>query len=50
MITQGQKPTDETMSEAKEIMDKFNGRFMLKKLTGNLTNFETSVVSSFCYY
>ena len=47
MITQGQKPTDETMSEAKEIMDKFNGRFMLKKLTGNLTNFETSVSQAF---
>lgn len=47
MIAQGKKPSDDTLAQAKDIMDKFNGRFMLKKLTGNLTNFETSVSQAF---
>jgi len=41
------RPTDEELSQAKEIMDKFNGKFMLKKLTGGLTSFEQNVNRAF---
>lgn len=42
-----EQPTQEAMDTAKEVMDKFNGKFMLKKLTGGLTNFEQSVSRAF---
>ena len=47
MITQGAKPKEDNLVEAKQIMDKFNGRYMLKKLTGSLSNFEESVSQAF---
>lgn len=40
-------PSDETIAEAREIMDKFNGKFMLKKLTDGLSSFEKSVAEAF---
>ena len=46
-ITAGFKPSEELISEAKEIIDKFNGRYMLKKLTSTLSNFEQGVAQAF---
>ena len=40
-------PSDDTIAEAREIMDKFNGKFMLKKLTDGLSSFEKSVAEAF---
>ena len=38
---------EDIKTEAVEIMDKFNGKFMLKKLTGGLSSFENSVAKAF---
>lgn len=38
---------EDIKSEAVEIMDKFNGKFMIKKLTGGLSSFENSVAKAF---
>lgn len=46
-IKENMKAVDSSQNEAQTIMDKFNGRFMLKKLQGGLTNFEKSVSESF---
>ena len=46
-ITAGFQPSDELMEEAKAIIDKFNGRYMLKKLTSTLSNFEQGVAQAF---
>lgn len=46
-ITAGLKPSEELKVEAKEIIDKFNGRYMLKKLTSTLSNFEQGVAQAF---
>lgn len=46
-ITAGFKPSEELMEEAKTIIDKFNGRYMLKKLTSTLSNFEQGVAQAF---
>jgi len=47
MIIQGIMPSEKYLVLAKETMDKFNGKFMLKKLTGGLTSFENSVSKAF---
>ena len=47
LMIMGERPTDEELVSAKEIMDKFNGKFMLKKLTGGLTSFEQNVHKAF---
>ena len=46
-LKSGSKPAEEKIAEATSIIDKFNGRYMLKKLTGGLTNFETGVAQAF---
>ncbi len=46
-ITAGFQPSEELMEEAKAIIDKFNGRYMLKKLTSTLSNFEQGVAQAF---
>ena len=46
-ITAGFKPSEELITEAKAIIDKFNGRYMLKKLTSTLSNFEQGVAQAF---
>lgn len=40
-------PSSESLEEASVIIDKFNGKFMLKKLTSALTSFEKSVSEAF---
>lgn len=40
-------PQAESLQKAQTIMDKFNGRFMLKKLQGGISNFEKSVSDAF---
>ena len=47
LIESGVEPSAELMEEAREIMDKFNGKFMLKKLTEGLSSFEKSVSEAF---
>ena len=47
LIDGNNRPSQEDMQEAKVIMDKFNGKFMLKKLQGSLSRFETSVSDAF---
>lgn len=47
LITQGNTPSQELLDTAQEIMDKFSGKFMLKKLTDGLTSFEKSVSEAF---
>ena len=47
LLEESQQPTSEELSDAEEIMNKFNGKFMLKKLTNGLTNFERSVSEAF---
>ena len=47
MIADNIRPSQEDMQEAQVIMDKFSGKFMLKKLQGSLTRFETSVSEAF---
>lgn len=47
LITQGNEPSQELLDAAQEIMDKFSGKFMLKKLTDGLTSFEKSVADAF---
>lgn len=46
-INAGHVPNDDLVAEAGAIIDKFNGRYMLKKLTSSLTNFEQGVASAF---
>ena len=46
-INAGHVPNDDLVAEASAIIDKFNGRYMLKKLTSSLTNFEQGVASAF---
>ena len=46
-INAGHVSSDELLAEAGAIIDKFNGRYMLKKLTSNLSNFEEGVASAF---
>jgi len=47
MIEEEVTPTPENVEEAKSIMEKFNGKFMLKKLTDGLSSFEKSVAEAF---
>jgi len=47
LIDANNRPSQEDMQEAKVIMDKFSGKFMLKKLQGSLSRFETSVSDAF---
>lgn len=47
LLVTGVRPDDHEIQPAKEIMDKFNGKFMLKKLTGGLTSFEQNVAKAF---
>lgn len=47
MIEAGMTPDGTSVTEAQEIMDKFNGKFMLKKLTEGLSSFEKSVAEAF---
>ena len=46
-ITAGMKPSEENITEAQAMIDKFNGRYMLKKLTSSLSNFESGVAQAF---
>ena len=46
-ITAGMKPSEENITEAQTMIDKFNGRYMLKKLTSSLSNFESGVAQAF---
>lgn len=41
------QPSDQSLDVAKKIIEKFNGKLMVKKLTGKLTSFEKSVSDSF---
>ena len=43
----GESPADELLTTAEEIIEKFNGKLMVKKLTGALTKFEKGVTDSF---
>lgn len=47
LIADNTRPSPDDMQEAKVIMDKFSGKFMLKKLQGSLSRFETSVSEAF---
>jgi len=47
MIQANIKPDEKYLLQAQAIMDKFNGKFMLKKLQGSLTRFESSVSDAF---
>lgn len=46
-IKAGHKPSDKLITEATQIIDKFEGRYMLKKLTSSLSNFEQGVSDAF---
>ena len=46
MLTSGRKFTDEEIKDANELADSINGKMMLKKLTGQLNNFEANVVKA----
>ncbi len=46
MLFSGKTFTDEELKEANELANNINGKMMLKKLTGNLSNFESNVVRS----
>ena len=46
-IQAGSVPSSENVEKAKEIITKFNGRYMLKKLNGSLNNFESGVSQAF---
>lgn len=45
-IQNGTPPADESFAKAKEISDRFNGRFLMKKLTDDLTDFEKSAAAA----
>lgn len=47
LIKQGVTPNGEDLAQATLIIDKFNGRYMLKKLTDSLNNFEKGVSEAF---
>ncbi len=47
LIKQGVTPNEEDLAQATLIIDKFNGRYMLKKLTDSLNNFEKGVSEAF---
>ena len=47
MMALGTQPSEKHIAVATETIDKFNGKFMLKKLTGGLTKFEQGVSSAF---
>lgn len=46
MLTKGVSFTDEQITQANELADSINGKMMLKKLTGQLNNFEANVVKA----
>lgn len=46
MLFSGKTFTDKELEEANELANNINGKMMLKKLTGNLSNFESNVVRS----
>ena len=46
MIVNGRTFTDEELQAANELSDSINGKMMLKKLTGQLNNFEANVVKA----
>lgn len=41
------QPSESQVTEAQKMIDKFNGKFMIKKLTGTLTSFEQNVNKAF---
>jgi hypothetical protein len=47
LIKENQTPKESSLEEAQRIMEKFEGKFMLKKLTDGLTSFEKSVSDAF---
>lgn len=47
LIEANASPSEQARAEALAIMDKFNGKFMLKKLTTELSSFEKSVADAF---
>lgn len=46
MLVKGVSFTDEQITQANELADSINGKMMLKKLTGQLNNFEANVVKA----
>ena len=46
MLFSGKTFTDQELTEANELADSINGKMMLKKLTGQLSNFESNVVKA----
>lgn len=42
LLQSGESPDDSLIAEASDIVDKFNGKFMLKKMTGDISSFEQS--------
>lgn len=46
-IQAGSVPVEEDVKLAEQIITKFNGRYMLKKLNGSLNNFESGVSQAF---
>lgn len=46
-MTAGDQSDESYTTTAEEIIEKFNGKLMVKKLTGKLTNFEKGVTDSF---
>ena len=46
MLAKGVSFTDEQITQANELADSINGNMMLKKLTGQLNNFEANVVKA----
>ena len=46
MLFAGKTFNDEELKEANELADTINGKMMLKKLTGQLSNFESNVVKA----
>ena len=46
MLAKGVSFTDEQITQANELADSINGKMMLKKLTGQLNNFEANVVKA----
>lgn len=46
MLTSGRTFSDDEIKQANELADSINGKMMLKKLTGQLNNFEANVVKA----
>lgn len=47
LIENGIKPTEDQIKQSEQIIDKFNQKYMVKKLSGSLNSFEQSVSNAF---